>query len=119
VLNFLDRIRLEGAAFAIEQGFFEWAEKMLRELSSAASASSAAATLRQRIRDTEIVFWQKQSRFASAVADRFPHYLPGRLYADLCYSRRQNCNADSALFPLRYPVGEESQRKLFSGKSFG
>jgi hypothetical protein len=63
---------------------------MLAELTPAGSASSAAAVLRRRIRDAEIAFWQARDRFASIVAARFPNYLSGHLYAELCHSRNQS-----------------------------
>jgi hypothetical protein len=88
--DILDRISLKGAAFCLETGDFADAEEMLADLSPAASASPAAAALRRRIRDAEIAFWQARHRFASIVAARFPNYLLGRLYADLCSRSREN-----------------------------
>ena len=87
--DILDNVRLKGAAFAIEHGFFEWAEQMLAELSARASAGSAAAALRQRILDIQTAFWQARCRLASIVIARFPNYLAGRLYADLCRSHNR------------------------------
>jgi hypothetical protein len=89
VIDMLDSIRLKGAAFAIEHGFFEWAEQMLAELSAEASAGSQAAALRQRILDIQTAFWQARCRLASIVIARFPNYLAGRLYADLCRSHNR------------------------------
>lgn len=66
------------------------AEEMLVKLSSEAAASSAAAALRQRIRDSQIAFWQARYNLVSVVTARFPNYLAGRLYADLCRSRAQS-----------------------------
>src|SRR6266480_4582355 len=86
----LDSIRLKGAAFCAEYGFFGYAEEMLAELDPVASAGSAAAALRLRIRDTQIAFWQARYGFASVLTARFPNYLSGRLYADLCRSRNQS-----------------------------
>ncbi|HEU5238694.1 MAG TPA: hypothetical protein VFU37_16300 [Pyrinomonadaceae bacterium] len=54
--DIIDGINLKGAAFCIEHGFFEYAEEMLAELTPAGSAGSAAAALRQRIRNTQIAF---------------------------------------------------------------
>jgi hypothetical protein len=86
-----DAIRLEGAAFCLEHEYVDWAERMLAELSYPTSESSAATALRQRIRDTQIAFWQARYGFASAVTARFPNYLSGRLYRDLSRSRKQSC----------------------------
>jgi len=58
IADILDSIRLKGAAFCIEYGFFEYAEEMLAELGCEASASLAATGLKQRIRDRQIAFWQ-------------------------------------------------------------
>jgi hypothetical protein len=86
----LDAIRLEGAAFCLEIGNFAVAEEMLGKLGYAASASSPATALRQRICDAQITFWKARYGFASAVTARFPNYLSGRLYRDLSRSRKQS-----------------------------
>jgi len=88
--DILDAIRLKGAKFCIEYGFFEFAEEMLAELGCEASASLTATGLKQRIRDSQIAFWRARYNLASAVTARFPNYLSGRLYMDLCRSRSQN-----------------------------
>jgi hypothetical protein len=87
VPDILDAIRLKGAKFCVEYGFLEFAEEMLAELSFEASASLAATELKQRLRDSQIAFWRARYNLASVVTARFPNYLAGRLYADLCRSR--------------------------------
>jgi hypothetical protein len=86
----LDAIRLDGAAFCLEIGNFAMAEEMLADLGEEASGSSAAQAVQQSIRDAEIAFWGRRCEFASILAARFPNYLAGQLYADLCRSRTQS-----------------------------
>ena len=90
VPDMLDSIRLKGAKFCVEYGFLEFAEEMLADLGCEASASLAATRLKQRIRDTQITFWQTRYRFALVVTARFPNYLSGHLYFHFCRSRNQS-----------------------------
>jgi hypothetical protein len=84
VPDIVDAINLKGAKYFTECGFLGYAEEMLGRLSAEASASSVAAALQQRIRDTQITFWKTRYTLALAMSWRFPAYLPGRLYLDFC-----------------------------------
>jgi hypothetical protein len=95
VPDIIDAINLKGAAFCIEHEYFEFAEEMLSELSPTCLASPCAAALQQRIRDTQIAFWQTRYRFALIVSARFPNYLSGHLYADLCILARKAAVLDT------------------------